>query len=340
MKKIYITLILLTFGGFMAKAQTVQRDKVVLEMLTGIGYFTGPGVQLGAEDLITNGKNVACIAYCNSTSAGDTILPNNFSKFRSGYYSPSAWVTSVFDGLTTVCCGHPTTSQYSLYLPIYNTRIAIPTNYTINLSMTHTGLNYNAHIVINKIGSPTATNLRLLTCVTQSNIAYNWYGMNHFSFVNRIMMPNEWGKNIEFCSNNSVTFDLPFTIKSTWPIADLELIAFVQDFNTGEIYQASKISFSDEKNSALNKDKNEFNLKVYKFPDSNIFTIAFDLKETSEVTVAINDIIGKNVFTKEINAAISGVNSFEFDASNLTPGNYLIKLSVNGVCTTKKLSIS
>ncbi|HSG67425.1 MAG TPA: hypothetical protein VK994_01865, partial [Bacteroidales bacterium] len=82
MKKFVSTLFLLLAGISFIFAQTIQRDKVVVEIGTGTWCPYCPGSAMGADDLIANGHDVAIIENHN----GDDYT-TAASNARNSYYN-------------------------------------------------------------------------------------------------------------------------------------------------------------------------------------------------------------------------------------------------------------
>ena len=210
-------------------AQSVPRSMVVMEVGTGTWCQYCPGAAMGADDLLSNGKQVAVIENHN----GDTYA-NNYSNARNTFYAISGFPTATFDGNQAVVGGNHTTSMYTSYLPKYNAAIAIGSPVQMNWTITNNGLDYTAVITMNKVDAITATSIKLLFAVTQSNIIQNWQGQTHLEHVNRLMVPDQNGTAVDFTSGNLQTVTLNFTLPSTLPLADCEFIVFMQVFDAGQ----------------------------------------------------------------------------------------------------------
>ena len=59
--------------------------------------------------------------------------------------------------------------------------------------------------------------------------------------VNRIMVPNEIGTPLSFTSGDMQIITLSFTKDAAWVAANCELVAFVQDASTKEIFNGTKV---------------------------------------------------------------------------------------------------
>jgi PKD repeat protein len=234
MKKLLLSFIML-FAIATLIAQQVPRSMVALEIGTGTWCQYCPGAAMGADDLLANGKFVAVIENHN----GDSYA-NNYSNARNTYYNITGYPTAVFDGVLKVVGGNHTTSMYNSYLPKYNTRIAKLADLTLEMEVTNNGLDYTAVITITKVGTITATDLKLMFFVTQSNIQQSWQGQSHLEHVNRLMVPDQNGTTVDFTSGDVQIVTLNWTMSSAWPIEDCEFIPFVQGKSGKEVFNAIK----------------------------------------------------------------------------------------------------
>ena len=233
MKK--LSVFFLIFGmAFVVLGQPVPREMVVLEIGTGTWCTYCPGAAMGADDLVEGGAHVAVCENHN----GDAFA-NNYSNARNSYYNISGYPTAKFDGVLTYVGGSHTQSMAPQYYPLYNQRIVIPTNLSMSMAITNSGLDYTATITLVKTGS-LASGLKLRFCTTVSNITYNWQGQTHLNFVNALMVPDATGTTVDFSGGDTQIITLNFSIDATWPVEDIEFIAFVQNDNGKEILQGIK----------------------------------------------------------------------------------------------------
>jgi PKD repeat protein len=108
------------------------------------------------------------------------------------------------------------------------------------MEVTNTGLDYTAVITITKVGTITATDLKLQFFVTQSHINVAWQGQTHLEHVNRLMVPSQTGTPVSFASGDVQVITLNWTMNAAWPIEDCEFIPFVQGQGGKEVFNAIK----------------------------------------------------------------------------------------------------
>jgi PKD repeat protein len=228
MKKTLLSFVFL-FATFFVMAQTTPREMVVVEVGTGTWCTYCPGAAMGVDDLLANGKKVAVVENHN----GDTYA-NTYSNARNSLYGISGYPTATFDGNQAVVGGSHTVSMYANYLPKYNAAIAIASAVEMDMTETHNGLDYTVTFTITKVGTITATNVKLNFAVTQSNIMQNWQGQTHLEHVNRLMVPDQNGTLIDFTSGPVQTVVLNFSALPTWPLENCEFVAWLQNMDSGQ----------------------------------------------------------------------------------------------------------
>ena len=249
MKKLSLLVLSLLALSFTSTfAQQVDRDKVVLEIVTGTWCYYCPGAAMGAEDLIANDKEVAVIEYHN----GDDYT-NSYGSSRQSYYGITGIPTAEFDGIVEVGGGNHTTSLYPTYLQKYNQRIAIPSSFTIEIEGSNSGMtDYEVNITVTKVATVSSTNLVLHFALTESEIMENWQGMNKLDFVERLMWPNQYGTALDFSSSDVIEITASFTMQPSWVNEHCEVVAFIQDPSTKEIFQGAKAEIMDFGSSNIN----------------------------------------------------------------------------------------
>jgi hypothetical protein len=200
-----------------------------------------PGAALGADDLIANGKQVAIIEYHN----GDDYT-NAYSNYRNAYYALSGYPTTHFDGVIEWEGGNQTQSIYSIYLPRYNQRIAVLSSFTLDVQGVNSGLiDFDITVTVEKVAEVTNTNMVLHMVLTESDIAKNWFGLTELNYVERLMIPNQYGTALNFGSGNTQVINKSFSLNPSWVPENCELVVFVQDVTSKEVLQGTKKNLMD-----------------------------------------------------------------------------------------------
>jgi hypothetical protein len=236
MKTIHLLGFLL-FLALIGQGQQVARDKVVVEIGTGTWCYYCPGAALGADDLVSNGKEVAIVEY---HGGGVDPYINEYSSARISYYGVTGYPTAYFDGGIAVVGGNHTTSMYSTYLQKYNQRINVPSSFSIDMTGSKVGSNdYQVVVNVEKVDAAVYDNLVMHFVLTESDIAYSWQGMTEVNFVERLMVPDQTGTDLDFSSTNSNQIFFLLSLDPAWVTENCELIAFVQNPATKEVYQGA-----------------------------------------------------------------------------------------------------
>jgi hypothetical protein len=241
MKRALLSIAAIALTAVFAIAQNVPRDRVIVEIGTGTWCQYCPGAAMGADDLIANGHPVAIIEY----HSGDDYA-NTYSNSRVSYYNISGFPTAFFDGGLSVVGGSTTQSMYPQYSTRVNQRAAITSPFSLEVEGTHTCFtNFTANITLNKVGTNSSSNLRVHAVLTESHIDVTWFGLHEINYVCRQMLPNQNGTTISFAGGNTQTVTVNFSLEPEYIPENCELVVFVQDNSTKEIFQGTKVSLLD-----------------------------------------------------------------------------------------------
>lgn len=246
MKKL-IPFVLLIMATTVAFSQAVQRNKVILEIATATWCVYCPGAAVAADQLVSNGKQVAVIEYHDNDA-----YANAASNGRNSYYNISGVPTAHFDGTSSSVGGLacPGDGLYSNYLSKYNSRYAVQSPLTIDISGTNSGDNYTVVLSIHKVADVTGTDLRAMLVLTESGISCSWptvsggYCLSQLNYVERLMAPDFNGTSFSFASGDMQIITVSFTKTSSWVNANCKLIAFVQDHGSKTIYNGTQVALN------------------------------------------------------------------------------------------------
>jgi len=239
MKKILLSFVIITISAFSLFAQ-VNRELVLVEVGTGTGCPYCPGAAMGLHDLYTSGDPVAGIEYHSYNSSDPFNTPE--AAARTSYYGISGYPTAQFDGkYDEYVGGSNSSSLYSSYLPKVNARMAIQTDFTVEIFGDNTGNAYDVVVRVNKVGPYTGTNLKVRFALTETDIPYSWQGQSLVEYCERLMAPDEDGTAVSFAGVTEVDVPLTFTFDNTWVDSNCELIAWIQDEDNKYVLHSASV---------------------------------------------------------------------------------------------------
>ncbi|MEA3503858.1 MAG: Omp28-related outer membrane protein [Bacteroidota bacterium] len=220
-------------------AQQVEREMVILEEGTGTWCGYCPDAADAIHQLLENGADLAPIAY--HSGSGDEY-DNTAGASRISYYNITGFPTSIFDGVEKVVGGG---SLYGTYNTKYNLRKNIPCSYSITTTGTSAGfVHYEIETTLTKVADSDASNIKMHAVLTESHIPESWMGETELSHVERLMIPNQYGTDVDFTDNETITVNFGFDLEENWNYENCEIIIFLQDNSTKEILQGKKIALN------------------------------------------------------------------------------------------------
>lgn len=239
MKKFLLSFLVIAISTFLLTAQ-VNRSIVLVEIATGTQCQYCPGSAMGLADLYNNGDPVAGIEY-HSYSSGDPFNTPEAAA-RNSYYGVTGYPTAQFDGeWGEVVGGSNTQTMYGSYLPKVTSRMAIQSEFTVEIYGDNTGNNYDITVRVNKVSAYSGTNLKVRFALTETDIPYNWYGLTTIDYTERLMAPDENGTSVSFSGGNEVDVNLSFVFNSSWVDSNCELIAWIQDDDNKYVLHSASV---------------------------------------------------------------------------------------------------
>ncbi len=260
----------------------VERTKVLYEIATGTWCQYCPGAALGADDMESNGHDVAIIEYHN----GDNYV-NDAATQRIAYYNVTGFPTTEVDAVSEIVGGNHTTSLYPSFLNLYTMRKPVPSVEFMDKTIEHiSGNTYRATITLEQASNYFASGLVLHTALTESHIPDEWQGLHEVNFVCRGMFPDASGTPLDFSTSNTLTFTFDFSVAG-YVFENLEFIAFVQHNPTKEVVQ----TVSHKMLYTSLKENQKLALTAYPNPATDYINL--QANSHSSISYSITDIMGK-----------------------------------------------
>jgi hypothetical protein len=114
---------------------------------------------------------------------------------------------------------------------------------SLEISHTYDGANLTADVGVKAVATPPSGELRLFVAVVDELEHYATppgdNGETDFHWSMRTVLPNFNGEPFTIGEGDSLTFTLPTAMAAEWQDSDLQVVAWVQDYDTFEILQAA-----------------------------------------------------------------------------------------------------
>lgn len=180
---------------------------------------------------------MAVIAYHTSSDRYN----NASATTRISYYGNQGTPDVRLDGNHDELGGIHTGTMYPVYRAYFDTRKTVSSPLTIDMSTTYDSSSRQGEltVVIRNPGS-SAVSGQLQVALTESHIHFVWQGMDSLHHVEREMLPSASGESISVVAGDSLVKTRDFTLDTSWVAQNCNLIAFVQNKSTKEIYQGAR----------------------------------------------------------------------------------------------------
>ena len=296
-----------------------ERTLVVCEEGTGTWCGYCPGAAMGLDELVENAWPVAVIAY----HSGDDY-ENEHGRDRLDYYEISGFPTVYFDGIESFVGGSATESMYENYLPLVEERLSIAAAVSVEIeSIIFEGEFLKASITLES-GSPIEGQTALIAVLAESHIPESWQNQDELNFVERGIYGGADGVSVDLSDQSeSVVISIP--LDPSWMMDNSELVVFVQNLTTKEIYNGNKINL-------MTVSTNEIAQWVAVYP--NPATNEINISNSTNMEATLYDAQGKPVINTMIDEEI-----FRMDVSELSFGFYILELSKDGIKYQQKVLI-
>ncbi|NPD44643.1 T9SS-dependent choice-of-anchor J family protein [Lentimicrobium sp. S6] len=298
-----------------------ERTLVVCEEATGTWCGYCPGAAMGLDELVENAWPVAVIAY----HSGDEYETTQ-GRERLDYYEVSGYPTVVFDGVEQFVGGSASQSMYDNYLPIVQDRLSIPAAVSVEIE----DIIFSGDVLIANIsmesGSPLeGDQIALIAVLAESHIPESWQGFDELDFVERSIYNGAMGVQLDL-SDQVEEKQININLDPSWVVDNSELVVFVQNLESREIYNGNKIDLMAVSINEVSKW-----VAIYPNPASDFISIS----NCGDADINIYNLQGQQVLSQRINGDFDRIN-----VSGLDFGMYTIEFILEGEKFTKKIMIN
>jgi len=304
----------------------VTKKMVTIEEWTGTWCYDCPAAANGLEEIVEAGYDVGIVAYHNS----DAYSTGNDVPRMQEFYGRS-WLPSVaFDAIFAPNCdGGASESCFDIYEPFVLEQMDVTSPFEVSIiDGSLNGNDLSATVTVSMPGFTYSEDIRLLVAITESDIEESWQGLTHLNFVERGMYPDYNGTDINLSQNEEIEVEVNFTLDASWVTGNMELIAFVQDFETKEIFNGDNspiLTIGIQENNLTD----EFD--IYPNPATELINISSAVKMNS---IKVFNYSGQEIFNSTANDY-----SCKLEISTFEKGLYLIRIETNDTVYTRRVIV-
>lgn len=233
---------------------------------------------------------------------------------RDGWYSITGYPTVWFDGWQSVVGGYQP-SSYPYYVPVMDERVPYPSNFKVTFDIHNVdGTNLNVESTVEIKNGNNSENLAVFVVLTETDLESP--GNENQNFVARNVYPDGMGMPVDFSTQTSVTWETPVTIEDEYEIENCEIVVFIQNMDTKEIYQGdSKMAYE-----IVGYEEITTKAGLTVFP--NPATGRVNINANAEIEqLSIFNHVGQLIYKVEGSSNIMNLNTNGFE-----PGLYLFKV--------------
>ena len=292
-----------------------ERDLVIIEEFSGTWCAFCPGAALGVEDLYLEGYNVAAITYHRGDDYETEIVGDKMEQ-----YNILGFPSVVFDGQEKVEGGDLNESIVDQYRPVVEElqqrRSPLRIEFlNADLDETPGGEYYLRGKVISE--SPILNpNLELILAVTESHIEEEWQDLPFLDYLHR-----EYYLEVISLNNSSYTFELYIPIGMEVNVDNADVIVYVQDPETNEVYNGNARKLNDDFLGVDTKEVELFEARLYPNPVEDMIYVELSDSKRKLDRYNIRNIHGQLHAEGQIDSG-----SFEVDVSKFGVGMYTMEL--------------
>lgn len=176
-----------------------------------------------------------------SYHSGDNYA-NTPASARFTFYSVGGTPNVTMDGDSAIVGGTAAGNMYAPYRAYFDTRKSVASPLDIGLECSYDSTTRQGRLEI-KLKNTTAGAVsgQLQVALCENHIYYVWGNLDSLHHVERNMLPDASGEAVTVPANDSITTTRAFTVDAAWVARNCELVVFVQNNSSKEIYQGARI---------------------------------------------------------------------------------------------------
>ncbi|MCP4633115.1 MAG: T9SS type A sorting domain-containing protein [candidate division Zixibacteria bacterium] len=200
--------------------------------------------------------------------------------------------------------------------------------------------NREGHLTISiEASAPVGLNTRLFCALIENDLVHQ---NETYLQVMRDMIPDASGEAFMINVGETLEFERDFVVDGVIEEENCDIVVFVQDFTTREIYQCTRepligITDVDEEQGnipiAIDLMQNSPN------PFNATTKISFDLISNSRTTLEVYNLAGQLIQTLVDGNLSAGHHNINWDASTYSSGIYFYQLTTNDKQLTKRMTL-
>ena len=327
-------------------SNSVQR-KVLLENFTTGQCPNCPPIHTLLENYVSGHPNAILLAQHAGYYTDEMTITENtelLALYNGGSYAPGLAIDrhQYSEGLTggavdpgPVFWPGESTSNTTARI---DDRLLVPAFVSLNINGTNNSGVLDLTVSGQLVSGVAGSDLRLVVYLSEDGLQYNQSGGSNPYTHNNVMrdaVSGTWGDAGVITTNTAGTQfsqNYSYTLDASWDPTKMSVIAFVANYNNGdvndrEVLNAEKVKISDLQ--PLSVENVGGKIKV--FPNPVINTLFF--ANVKNANVKVYDLLGKLVLYQ------NNVNS-KIDVTSLKEGTYFVKIIANNIIETKKVVIS
>ena len=257
---------------------------------------------------------------------------------RKTYYGVTGVPYMVIDGTINRSAASYSLSALNNYINTASSTLAMSATLEYKAPRT-----INAKVRIDALAETPGNNRVFIAIIekkTTRNASTN--GETEFHHVMQKMLPNGSGTFIGPITDLSapILIDESYTFPSINKVeefTDLAVVAWVQNYSTKEIYQATYEQFLLGTEGVVAKTNQIFSVNA--FPNYGQSKIYFNMLNTNNVQLEITDMTGKVVLKDDFGIILSGEHDMVIKTGDLSAGIYLAKLKIGNETVVAKFPV-